>query len=117
MRIKYARKRLFFVMYRSLQARNQEGSKPPLEKFFVPKGKICWMYFKTIGHSLKKLSPLRKLFAPLMWCHKLVKSLEVQQTFSFYFSLLQPDQIPEYFYVNNCGFRARATVSACYRNW
>jgi len=34
-----------------------------------------------------------------VWCHKLVKSLEVQQTFSFHFSLLQPDQIPECFYV------------------
>jgi len=36
-----------------------------------------------------------------VWCHKLVKSLEVQQTFSFHFSLLQPDHIPECFYVNN----------------
>jgi len=33
MRIKYARKRLFFVMYRSLQTGNQGGAKPPLETF------------------------------------------------------------------------------------
>ena len=36
MRIKYARKHLFFVMYRSPQARNQQGAKPPLAKFSSP---------------------------------------------------------------------------------
>jgi len=55
MRIKYARKRLFFVMYRSLQTRNQGGAKPPLEKF-RPHSKNVLTYFETIGHSFKKLS-------------------------------------------------------------
>jgi len=36
MRIKYAKKRLFLLMYGSPQARNQEGMKPPLEKFSPP---------------------------------------------------------------------------------
>jgi len=62
MRIKYARKRLFFVMYRSPQARNQGGEASP-RKMFAPPGKMCWTYFETIGHSLKNLSPLRKLLA------------------------------------------------------
>jgi len=38
------------------------------------------------------------------WCPKLVTGLEVQQTFSFPFSLLRHYQMPEWFYVNNCGF-------------
>ena len=63
MRIKYTRKRLFFVMHRSLQVRTQEGDDSP-RKIFVPTGKLSWTYFKTIGHSFKKLSPLRKLFSP-----------------------------------------------------
>jgi len=25
---------------------------------------MCWTLFKTIGHSLKNLGPLRKLFSP-----------------------------------------------------
>jgi len=41
--------------------------------------------------------------------------MEVQQTFSFLFSLLR--QMPECFYFNNWRFRARATVLSCYRNW
>jgi len=57
MRIKYARKRLFFVMYRNPQARNQEGAKLPLEKFSSSQEKCIGRYFETIGHSLKKLSP------------------------------------------------------------
>jgi len=36
--------------------------------------------------------------------------IEVQQTFSFPFSLLKHYQMPECFYVNNCRFRACATV-------
>jgi len=41
--------------------------------------------------------------------------VEVQQTFSRRFSLLKHYQMPECFYVNNCGFWARATVLSCYR--
>jgi len=42
--------------------------------------------------------------------------MEVQQTFSFPFSLLRHNQMPECFYINNCSFWARATVLSCYRN-
>ena len=82
-----------------------------------PQEKCVGRILKLLDIVYKVCPPLRKLFAPLVWCHKLVKSLEVQQKFSFHFSLLQPDQIPEHFYVNNCGFRARATVLSSYRNW
>jgi len=43
--------------------------------------------------------------------------IEVQQTFSFLFSLLTRYQMPECLYVNNCCFWARATVLSCSRNW
>jgi len=46
-----------------------------------------------------------------LWC------IEVQQTFSFPFSLLRHYQMSECFCVNNCCFWARATVLSCYRNW
>ena len=56
--------------------------------------------------------------------HKLSKKtfnflvfIDVQQTFSFPFSLLRHYQMPECFYVDNCCFWARATVLSCYRNW
>ena len=48
MRIKYTRKRLFFVIYRSPQVRNQEGAKPPLEKFSSPQE-------NCVGRILKPL--------------------------------------------------------------
>ena len=48
---KVRKKRLFFVMYRSPQARNQEGVKPPLEKFSPPQEKLLDVYFEAIGHS------------------------------------------------------------------
>ena len=41
--------------------------------------------------------------------------MEVQQTFSFPFSLLRHYQMPECFYVNNFGFRAHATLLSCYK--
>jgi len=43
--------------------------------------------------------------------------IEVQQTFSFPFSMLRHHQMPECFYVYNCCFCARAIVLSCYRNW
>ena len=49
------------------QARNQGGAggaKPPLEKLFVPNGKLCWTWFKIIGHSLKTLGPSQKTLRP-----------------------------------------------------
>jgi len=36
--------------------------------------------------------------------------IDVQQTFSFPFSLLRHNQMPECFYFNNCCFWARATI-------
>jgi len=42
---------------------------------------------------------------------------DVQQIFSFPFSLLRPYQMLEYFYVNNCSFWDRTTVLPSYRNW
>jgi len=42
--------------------------------------------------------------------------VEVQQTFSFPFSLLRHYQMPECFCVDNCGFWASATVLSRYRN-
>ena len=43
--------------------------------------------------------------------------IQVQQTLSSHFSLLWHYQMPEYFSVKNCCFRARATVLPRYRNW
>jgi len=42
--------------------------------------------------------------------------IEVQQIFSCPFSLLKHYQIPECFYVNNCGFELVQQLS-CYRYW
>jgi len=42
--------------------------------------------------------------------------IEVQQNFSFPFSLLRHYQIPQCFYVEKSCFWARATVLSCYRN-
>jgi len=42
---------------------------------------------------------------------------EVQQTFSFHFSLLRHYQLPECFRVQKSPFLTRATVLSCYRNW
>jgi len=64
MRIKYARKRLFFVMYRSPHTRNQEGAKPPLEKFLSPQEKWVGRILRLLDIVLKKYPPLRKLFFP-----------------------------------------------------
>jgi len=44
---------------------------------FAPPGKMIWTKFKSIGHSVKALSPSQKLFAP-PWRPKLVTSLFVQ---------------------------------------
>jgi len=42
--------------------------------------------------------------------------IDVQQNFSFPFSLLRHYQIPEFFHVKKSFFLARATVLSCYRN-
>jgi len=41
------------------QARNQgaQGGEAPSRKFFAPPGKMCWTYFKTVGHGFKNLGP------------------------------------------------------------
>jgi len=43
--------------------------------------------------------------------------IEVQQIFSFPFSVLRRYQMPECFYFNNCCFWDRATILSCYKNW
>ena len=43
------------------------GGEDPRRKIFVPTRKMCWTYFKTIGHSLKSLSPSEKILRP-PWC-------------------------------------------------
>jgi len=48
MRMKYARKFLFFVLYRSPQARNQRGEKPTLEKFLLPQEKCIERILKLL---------------------------------------------------------------------
>jgi len=105
--IKYARKRSFFVMCRSLQTRNQEWAKPPLEKFSPQQEKCVGRILKLLD-IVKKVPSQKALLPP--GCPKLVTGLEVQQTFSFPSSLLTHYQIPECFYFNNCGFWAPATV-------
>ena len=47
--------------------------KAPLN-YFHPPGKMCWMQFKPIGHSLKNLGPSQKTFH-LPWYPKLVTGL------------------------------------------
>jgi len=89
-------------MYRSPQVRTQEGGEASPRKIFVPTGKLCWTYFQTIGHSLKNCPLLESSSPPLV--SQLVTGLEVQQMFSFPFSLLKHDQIPEFFYVKNSCF-------------
>jgi len=66
MRIKYSRKRLFFVMYRRPEARNQEGAKPPLEKFSSPQEKCVGRILKLFDIVFKKCPHLRNLFSPLV---------------------------------------------------
>ena len=51
----------------------RRGRIPP-RNFFSPPGKMCWTYFKTIGHSLKKCVPLSEN-SSLPWCPKLVTGL------------------------------------------
>ena len=101
MRIKYARKRLFFVIKKVHRPVTRGETYP--RKIFASPGKMCWAYFETIGRSSKNVSPSQKTFRPPR-CPKLVTGLEVQQTFSFPFSLLRHYQMPECFYVNNCCF-------------
>jgi len=38
----------------------------PTRKFSAPPGKMFWTYFKSTGHSVKNLGPLRKFFALLV---------------------------------------------------
>ena len=53
----------------------------PLEKFSPSPGKMCWTYFKAIGHSFTKFSPSQKTLRP-PWCPKLVTGLlEIPHSF------------------------------------
>ena len=46
---------------------------------FAPPGKMCWKFFKTIGHSSKKLAPSQKTLCPC-WCPKLVTGLFIHES-------------------------------------
>jgi len=63
---KVRKKKIFFLWYIEVHRPVTRRGKAPLRKNFAPTRKICWTYFESIGHSLKNLSPFRKLFAP--WC-------------------------------------------------
>jgi len=52
------------------------GKKSTPTKYFVPAGKMCLTEFKTIGHSVKYLSPSQNTLRPA-WCSKLVTALEM----------------------------------------
>ena len=60
----HARKRLFFVMYRSPQVRAQGGTKLLLEKFSSPQEKCVGRILKLSDIVLKNCPSPRKLFAP-----------------------------------------------------
>jgi len=64
--IKYTRKRLFFVMYRSPQVRTQEGAKPPLEKFSSPKENCVGRILKPLDIVLKNLPLFESSSPPLV---------------------------------------------------
>jgi len=54
----------------------RRGAKHP-KKVFRPPGKICWILFESIGHSLKKLGHSQTtLRAP--WCPKLATGLHAR---------------------------------------
>ena len=83
-------------MFGSPQARNQ-GGESTLDKFSPPQEKCAGRILKLL-HSLKNFSLIEKTLRP-PWCPKLVTGVEVQQTFSFPFSLLRQYQMPECFCV------------------
>jgi len=41
------------------------GEEPPHRKIFSPPGKMCWTWFKIIGHSLKNLGPSHETLCSL----------------------------------------------------
>ena len=49
-------------------------AKPPHENFSPPPGKMCWLQFENIGHSLKQLGSSQNTLI-LSWCPKLVTVL------------------------------------------
>jgi len=51
---------LFCMGYRQARKYGGAGGLSPSRKFFSPPGKMCWTYFKSIGHSLKNLGPSLK---------------------------------------------------------
>jgi len=62
-------------------------------------------------HKIENAHKVRKKTFDFLLC------IEIQQIFSFPFSLLRRYQMPECFYVNNCCFWVRTTVLSCFRNW
>jgi len=54
----------------------RRGRSPPRKIFRSRPGKICWIYFETIGHISKNFGPSQKTLCP-SWCPKLVTGLFV----------------------------------------
>jgi len=51
---------------------------------FAPPGKMIWTKFKSIGHSVKALSPSQKLFAPLgvpSWLRACLYNVRMENAF------------------------------------
>jgi len=71
----------------------------------------------SLGQSSLQETSITKNFQVRKKTFNFLLCTEVQQPFSFPFSLLRHYQMPECFYVNNCCFWARATVLTCCRNW
>ena len=54
--------------------RSGVGGRSPPRKFVATPGKMCWAYFKNIGHISKNFGHSRKTLRP-SWCPKLVTGL------------------------------------------
>ena len=63
---------------------------------------MCWVYFETIGHSLKNCPPLRKIFSPPAVPSWLRPGSPANENFPS--SLLRHYQIPECFYAKKAVF-------------
>ena len=98
-----------FCFLRSIEVHRpvtRRGEASP-RKIVVPTGNICWMYFETIGHSLKNCPPLRKIFSPpgvpnwlrawksskclvfLLPCWDIIKCLNASRLTTAVFELMQ----------------------------
>jgi len=87
----------------------------PTEHFFISKKcQKIWHQKKQIGNAATQELRMR-----IKYARKLSIFCYVYQSrkLSLPFPLLRHYEMPECFYVNNCGFWARVTVLSCYRIW